>query len=170
MNHYFSSKQKGNIGLSHAILLFTINGYNISLPLTESTKYDLIVDINNKLYKIQCKYTSQLCKKNVCDLFQSPLYVSGGNRSSGNTKKLYNNDDFDFIFISCSNNTNYLIPFSCVKNKKTINIGRESKWSKYEKYKIDIHNTNPDIILKMVGRVGFEPTNPEGNDFTDHLL
>ena len=46
MNHNFSSKQKGNIGLSRAILFFTINGYNISLPLTESTKYDLIVDIN----------------------------------------------------------------------------------------------------------------------------
>lgn len=33
-------------------------GYNISIPFTESAPYDLVVDKNGKLYRIQVRYTA----------------------------------------------------------------------------------------------------------------
>lgn len=169
MSSNLSSKQKGNIGLANAILLFSINGFDMSLPLTESTKYDLIIDIDYKLYKVQCKFTNY-SPNGSNNIYTVPLYVSGGNRSGGSNKILYSENDIDLIFASCGSTNHYLLPFNQIKTQKTINIGNLKK---YEKYKIDIYNHNPNAIcniIKMVGREGFEPTNPEGNDFTDHLL
>ena len=33
-------------------------GYNVSIPLTESAAYDLVVDDGERLWRVQCKYTS----------------------------------------------------------------------------------------------------------------
>ncbi len=54
-----SNKEKGNTGLGIAIA-YCANGYTVSIPLNDTQDYDLIVDKNNILKKVQVKATS--CK------------------------------------------------------------------------------------------------------------
>jgi hypothetical protein len=52
-----NTNQKGNIALGKAIEYFTSKGLVVSVPLTDSQPYDLVVDIQGILYKVQTKYT-----------------------------------------------------------------------------------------------------------------
>ena len=48
---------KGDLGRSHVIHEAMKRGYTVSLPMTENSRYDLILDRNNKLERIQVKWT-----------------------------------------------------------------------------------------------------------------
>ena len=51
------TQRKGDIAVAQAIATFTRLGYDIALPLTESAAYDLLVDDNNKVQRVQAKYS-----------------------------------------------------------------------------------------------------------------
>ena len=59
-----SNKEKGNTGLGIAIAYYSANGYTVSIPLNDTQDYDLIVDKDNILKKIQVKATSCKTKYN----------------------------------------------------------------------------------------------------------
>ena len=46
----------------------------------------------------------------------------------------YQNQDFDVLFVLCANGRLYAIPFVEIAGQTTVNVGRESKWSKWEQY------------------------------------
>ncbi len=50
------TQRKGDIAVTQAIATFTKMGFDISLPLTESAAYDLIVDDSLGLWRVQVKY------------------------------------------------------------------------------------------------------------------
>ena len=50
----------GDIGESVGIAEFVKAGFAVSKPLTNNARYDLIVDIKNKLYKVQVKSTQSI--------------------------------------------------------------------------------------------------------------
>ncbi len=52
------TQRKGGIAVAQAIASFTRAGYDVSLPLTESAPYDLIVDTGLDLKRVQVRYTS----------------------------------------------------------------------------------------------------------------
>lgn len=94
-----NSKKQGDIGLGVAIGYFVRNGYVVSIPLTDSQDYDLIVDNGNKLLKVQVKTTGY---KTDYGVYNCSLTVKGGNRSgTGKTKKI-SLDSFDLLFILTS--------------------------------------------------------------------
>ncbi len=53
-----TTQHKGDIAVSQALATFTSLGADVSIPLTESAPYDLIVDYKNVLYRLQVKYVS----------------------------------------------------------------------------------------------------------------
>ena len=55
-----TNKEKGNTSLGIAIAYYSSNGYTVSIPLNDTQDYDLIVDKDNILKKIQVKSTG--CK------------------------------------------------------------------------------------------------------------
>ena len=55
-----TNKEKGNTGLGIAIAYYTSNGYIVSIPLNDTQDYDLVVDKNDIIRKVQVKFTS--CK------------------------------------------------------------------------------------------------------------
>ena len=57
---FTTNKEKGNTGLGIAIAYYTSNGYIVSIPLNDTQDYDLVVEKNNKLHRVQVKATS--CK------------------------------------------------------------------------------------------------------------
>ena len=50
-----NSKQKGNITELETMLAFMKLGYNVLTPYGDCERYDFVVDINGKFYKIQSK-------------------------------------------------------------------------------------------------------------------
>jgi len=66
-----NSKSKGNIGETRFIYEFTKRGIQVSLPIGDNAPYDLIIDFNNKLYKVQIKYSD--CKLNLENSITCPV-------------------------------------------------------------------------------------------------
>ena len=122
-----NTKQQGNIGLAAAILYFTKKLYTVSLPLNDSQDYDLIVDINNSLCRVQVKTTTY---KTAYGIYQVSLRSSGG--TSGTVYKKVIDTIIDYVFILTSDSTMYMIPFIEVNNSSTINLG-----DKYKKYVVE---------------------------------
>jgi len=53
-----TTQRKGDTATACAIAKFTEMGYDVSIPLTESAAYDLIVDTSEGLKRVQVKYSS----------------------------------------------------------------------------------------------------------------
>lgn len=121
-----NTKQFGNIAIGKAINYFLSKGYIVSLPINDSQSYDLVVEIDHKLNKIQVKMTSQ---KNDNNFFLVDLRSTGGNQSR-NTIKHFDKNSCDYVFACTTENTTFLIP-SEVCNKHSVSLGE-----KYIKYKV----------------------------------
>jgi hypothetical protein len=106
-----NTKEQGNIGLSAAIHWFVSNGYTVNLPLNDSQDYDLIVDINDILSRVQIKTT----RYKVRDSYRVCLKSSGG--SKGKVYKQVVNTKIEYLFVLTEIGEMYLIPFSNVTQK-----------------------------------------------------
>ena len=53
-----NSKKQGDIGMCYAMAYYSKLGWTISVPITDSQDYDLIVDTGTNLLKVQVKTTS----------------------------------------------------------------------------------------------------------------
>ena len=122
----YTNKHIGNAALGTAIGYFTNEGYIVSIPLNDTQDYDLIVDLNGDLKKVQVKGTSFKTKYNI---YQVSLKSSGGTR--GVIYKTIKNTDVDLVFIACEDGSMYLLPKKIIKNNSTLNLGDE-----YLEYKI----------------------------------
>lgn len=88
-------------------LFFTKKGYNVSIPLAQDCRYDMILDLDHTLYKIQiktCRPTNTLNGGIVFNTVSSRM-----NHTEGNMKKNYTNEDVNFFATSYEGQV-YLIP------------------------------------------------------------
>jgi len=85
----------------------------VSLPLTDSQDYDLIVDDSRKIYKVQAKTVSY---KNKSGKYSLSLSVKGGNRSSIGKIKPFDKTKVDLLFILTEDEKIYVIPSGSVPN------------------------------------------------------
>lgn len=120
-----TNKEKGNSGMGLAIAYFTTNGYIVSIPLNDTQDYDLIVEKNNILKRVQVKSTG--CKTKYGN-YQVSLKSCGGTK--GRTYKTIIETEVELIFIVTENKKMYLIPKEIIKNKATLNLC--SKYSQYQ--------------------------------------
>lgn len=121
-----NTKQKGNIAVGSAISYYTSLGYTVSIPLNDSQDYDLIVDIDGFLNKIQIKYTSE--KRD------SGYYTVGLRSISGSSKQEYKtviNTDIDYVFVLTGSNDKYIIPIIDITTKSSMMLNQSM-----DKYKI----------------------------------
>ena len=122
-----TNKEKGNTSLGIAIAYYSSNGYTVSIPLNDTQDYDLIVDKDNKLKKVQVKSTA--CKTKYGN-YQVALKSSGGTK--GKTYKTVIETNVDELFILTEDMSMYILPIEEINNKATLNI-----CNKYEKYKVN---------------------------------
>ncbi len=123
-----TNKEKGNTGLGIAIAYYSANGYTVSIPLNDTQDYDLIVDKDNILKRVQVKATSCKTKYNK---YQVALKSCGGTK--GKTYKTIINTNIYEVFIVTDSMDIFIIPIEKIKNKSTLNL-----CDKYEKYRIVI--------------------------------
>lgn len=119
----FSKVTQGSVGLGHAIAHFVTMGYVVSLPLLDNQDYDVIIDENDVLKKIQIK-TSGSKDKNGNYIVQ--LKSVRANRTRNNIK-LFNPDKIDYLFILTGSNEKYLIPTKSITNTCAITLNEDRK-------------------------------------------
>ena len=90
-----NSRQKGDVGLGCAIAYFAQQNWTVSIPLTDSQSYDLIIDDKNGLKKVQVKTTEQQEPNGV---FKVDLRTCGGNQSFKTVKK-FDHSTSDLLFV-----------------------------------------------------------------------
>lgn len=117
-----NTKQFGNIAIGKAINYFLSKGHVVSIPINDSQSYDLIVEFNNTLNKIQVKMTSQ---KSECNIFLVDLRSTGGNQSR-NTVKHFDSKSCDYVFAYTTDDQSFLIP-SDKCNKNSVSLGERVK-------------------------------------------
>lgn len=89
-------------------------GYDISIPWGDNARYDFVLDVNHKLYKIQVK-TSHMIEEGVYKFQTRSTYInSKGNRSEGYTK-----DDVDF-FATFIDNQCFLVPLAETNSREKV--------------------------------------------------
>lgn len=110
------TQQKGLITELECQLFFIKNGYNVYLPLSEDSRCDMIVNINNCLFKIQIK-TSHINSNNTGIEFSTSSVRM--NHNEGNIRVGYSEEDVDF-FMTSYNNSFYLIPLEICGNSSKI--------------------------------------------------
>ncbi len=121
-------KKQGDIGMCYAIAYYSKMGYTISIPITDSQDYDLIVETSDKeIKKVQVKTT--YCKTKY-GIYTVSLRTTGGNKS-GNTSKKMNKDYIDWLFILTDSGDTYNIPTSSINGTGSINLG-----DNYQEYKV----------------------------------
>lgn len=103
--------QKGITTELRCVLKFIELGYFCSIPYGDSAQYDVIVDIDGQLLKIQCKTASWCIDTSEPEV----AFKIETRRSTTNTKKTthykYTKKDADF-FYTYFKNEHYLIPVS----------------------------------------------------------
>ena len=127
---YKNSKKQGDAGLGQAIAYFTLKGYDVAVPLTDSADWDLIVEIDGELKRIQVKTSSQI----RLGVMVFSAFVSGGNKSGNMPGKPIQDQVWDQIFLyHLITKQSALIPKEALSSTRgQINLGK-----KYEKYLID---------------------------------
>jgi hypothetical protein len=96
-----TTQRKGDIATTRAIATFTALGLDVSIPVTESAAYDIVVDDGVGLRRVQCKYCGRA--RVQVDLRQIH------SNSTGYVVKLVPRGAYDWLYILCSDDREYLI-------------------------------------------------------------
>nr|DAL49299.1 MAG TPA_asm: PD-(D/E)XK endonuclease [Caudoviricetes sp.] len=112
-----NSKDKGNMTEAKALYEFIKRGIPVYRPFGDNTRCDMIIDVNNNLYRIQAK-TSNM---------ESHGSIMGYTRSSKNhttNKRLdtYVGQVDYFVFYSQSRDKIALVPMGVIGEQKSINL------------------------------------------------
>ncbi len=122
-----NTKKQGDIGLGAAIAYFVSSGFTVSIPLTDSQPYDLVVDIDGRLCRVQVKTTKYRGRSGKAYYISLP--VKGGNRTGTGKIKAFDKSAVDYVFIFTEDGSQYLIPSSVCGN--TVRL-----WHKYDKFRL----------------------------------
>lgn len=120
-------KEKGDLAAANAIQYFITNGYEVCLPIGDKRPYDMVVEYDGDLWRVQVKYAGWYSgdKKH-----KAALRTMGGNQSFHTAKK-YLGTDFDLLFVYVANGRKFLIPWKDLPNRNSLTI-EASKFSQYE--------------------------------------
>ena len=130
----YTTNQKGLITEMKVMLFLVEQGYDVSQPLNADSKYDCILDIGGKLYRIQVKtaHTSSTTKDAIEIKCRSTTTTQNHRKQSG-----YTSNDIEF-FATVWENDVYLIPVGECSSSKTLHLTdsvRRSNWSYLKDYK-----------------------------------
>ncbi len=123
-----NSKQQGDVGLAIAIAWFAKNNYRVSIPLTDSQDYDLVVEHEYRFYSVQVK---TVYYRNPQGWYQANLRVKGGNRSGSGKVKFFDPTRVNLLFIVTDSEEMYMIPCSAIVNRNSLTL-----YEKYQEYQV----------------------------------
>ena len=116
-----NTKKLGNLTELQCMTYLYGLGYSVSIPFGNADKYDLILDINDRLYKVQIKHSSE-----YKDELGETEYIKfkctwQSHNTSGYTRTQYKENEIDF-FATFYEGKCYLVPQSQCSNEKVLRI------------------------------------------------
>lgn len=87
-----NSKKQGDIGMCYAMAYYAKLGWTVSVPVTDSQDYDLVVDNGTRLFKVQVKTTKSISPSGN---YIVSLRTIGGNRSGTGKCKDFSENSSD---------------------------------------------------------------------------
>ena len=111
-----TSKEKGNLTELQCMTEFYKAGYRVSIPYGENSRYDMILDANSHLLRVQCKTS-----KAVSDDCFSFACRSTRVNSQGSYSSKYTKDEIDY-FSTFYKGKCYLVPVEECSIEKTLRI------------------------------------------------
>ena len=112
------NKQKGNIGEAKCLAKMVELGVPVCLPFGDNERYDMVIEHDGKLEKIQIKYSSQQESEGSI-LFKT---ASSTNNTTNKHLSSYENDIDAFLFYNSINDEVYYMPIDIIQNRKTITM------------------------------------------------
>ena len=104
-----TTQRKGDIAVSKAVARFTVMGYDVALPFTESASYDLIIDTGKDLKRVQVRYSG------VREVALRRIHSN----SKGYVVKKTKTNAYDWLYIFKNTGEEYLIK-KCLSNRNSI--------------------------------------------------
>ncbi len=95
-------------------------GYNVSMPLSDASIYDCVVDNGENLFKIQIKSTIKLPVKDTITTIQVPLQ---------NSKRVYTTENVDYFAVYVYHLEGFFI-FKNEGNMQSVRLSLVGKYSK----------------------------------------
>lgn len=121
-------RMQGNAGLGIAIAYFSRVGVRVAIPLTDSQPYDLIIDNDNRVERVQVK-TTTLRDPYGCYLVS--LQTVGCNTKEV-VKRDFHPTDYEWLFVVCGDACVYMIPTEAITARTQVYLGR-----KYEAFRLE---------------------------------
>ena len=123
-----NSRHQGDVGLGTAIAWFVKNGYTVCLPISESQRFDLVVDGPDGLQKVEIKTTYH---KAPSGNYKVMLKTCGGNQSWNKVSVKFDIKNKDLLlFILTNSGQKYLMP-ATEANETAVTL-----CERYDKYKV----------------------------------
>ncbi len=104
-----TTPRKGDIATARAVATFTAMGYDVSIPLTESAAYDLVVDDGTRLARVQCKFSS------VRDVDLRRVHHNAG----GYVVKRARADSYDWLYVLNAAGAEFLLK-ECFAGRRSV--------------------------------------------------
>lgn len=125
-----NSKKQGDVGMCYAIAYYSKLGWTVSIPITDSQDYDLLVEnTDNDILKVQVKTSRYLTEGGT---YQVSLKTCGGNKSGQTIKKMDKNY-IDLVFVLVDDGSCYSIPTERIESSGSMNLG-----DKYSEFKVSL--------------------------------
>lgn len=118
-------RHQGEIGLSDAIGWFGRRGLTVSVPLADNQPYDLVVDVDGALARVQVKTATG---RSPYGRYVANIETSGGNQSF-HTRKPFDAAAADLLYVLTDAGDRYAIPCAAITAVRALNLG--DKWEPY---------------------------------------
>jgi hypothetical protein len=90
-----NKKKQGSVGEAYAVFFFISRGYTISLPFSDTQRYDLIIEKDGICQRVEVKTSTYKAKGN----YEFALRTNGGNQSGSGVTKRLSSTDCDLVFL-----------------------------------------------------------------------
>ena len=111
-----TTQRKGDLAVAQAIATFTRLGYDVSLPITESAAYDIVVDCESVLYRVQVRFSSSK------DVELRRIHSN----SQGYVVKKTKKNASDWLFVLFPDGRQYVIK-QCLDGRRSIKPSEEHR-------------------------------------------
>lgn len=130
-----NSRKQGDLGTSFAIAYFSGQGYTISIPISDSQPYDLIIEKDGICERIQVKTCFKRTKYNK---FWVELRTISNTRGKKINIRKISDKDCDKIFIMDGEGKFYIIHSQDFVGKNGISLSKAEKYLVNLKLKFEI--------------------------------
>lgn len=111
-----NTKRQGAVGVAIAVAYYTKLGYAVFVPVSDVSRYDLVVDNGSRLIRVEVKTTSQ-------ENGSLGLRTLGGNQSwSGEIKRISVNDCDEVFCYNVITESIKIYPASELEGKTKITV------------------------------------------------